>query len=82
MKEKQNNDIVFLQLKNIVHKQKVKVFYCEEDGILQYHGMLYVSGVDKLKTQNLFEAHNLRYSIHLLCTKMYDDLRKSFSRVV
>ena len=65
-----------LELKGVVHNQKVEVFSQEGDGVLRYQGRLCVPDVGKLRQYILAEAHNSRYSIHLGVTKMYRDLRE------
>ncbi|KAH0716802.1 hypothetical protein KY285_012833 [Solanum tuberosum] len=79
VKEKHDSDPILLQLKGVVHQQRVVVFSQGGDGVLRYHGQLCVPKVGELRQLILVEAHNSRYSIHPGTTKMYRDLREVFS---
>ncbi|WMV30043.1 hypothetical protein MTR67_023428, partial [Solanum verrucosum] len=48
------------------------------DGVFRYQGRLYVPKVGQLRLQILTEAHNSRYSIHPVATKMYRSMREVF----
>ncbi|KAH0719580.1 hypothetical protein KY285_015611 [Solanum tuberosum] len=78
VKEKQDNDLILLQLKGAVHQHRVEVFSQGGDGVLRYQGILCVPDVGELRQHILAEAHNSRYSIHLGATKMYRDLREVY----
>ncbi|WMV32525.1 hypothetical protein MTR67_025910 [Solanum verrucosum] len=78
VKEKQDSDPIFLQLKGAVHQHRVEVFSQGGDGVLRYQGRLCVLKVGDLKQKILTEAHNSRYFIHPGSTKMYRDLREVF----
>ena len=78
VKEKQDSDPILLQLKGVVHQQKVEVFSQGGDGVLCYQGRLCVPNVGELRQHILAEAHNSRYSIHPGATKMYRDLREVY----
>ena len=78
VKEKQDSDPIFLELKGAFHNQRVEVFSQRVDGVLCYHGRLCVPDVGELRQQILAEAHNSRYSIHPGATKMYRDLREVY----
>ena len=65
VKEKQESDPILLELKNAVHNQRVEVFSQGGDGVLRYQGRLYVPDMGELRQNNLAEAHNSRYFIHL-----------------
>lgn len=73
LKEMQDSEPIFLELKNAVHNHRVE-FSQRGDGVLPYQGRLCVPYVGVLRTHILTEAHNSRYSIHLGATKMYHDL--------
>ena len=78
MKEKQDQDPVLLQLKEVVHKQKVMVFSKGGDGVLRYQDRLCVPNVDNVRERIMAEAHSSRYSIHPGSTKMYHDLKEVY----
>ena len=52
----------------------MEVFSQGGDGVIRYHGRLYVLDVGELRQLILAESHNSRYSIHPDSTKMYRDL--------
>ncbi|KAH0636311.1 hypothetical protein KY290_036738 [Solanum tuberosum] len=64
VKEKQDQDPIWLELKENVHKQKVMAFEQGGDGALRYQGRLCVPWVDKPQERIMEEAHSSRYSIH------------------
>ena len=74
VEEKQDSDPILLELKGVVHNQKVEVFSHAGDGVLRYQDRLCVPDVGELRKHILVEAHYSRYSIHLGATKMYRDL--------
>ncbi|WMV49632.1 hypothetical protein MTR67_043017 [Solanum verrucosum] len=78
VKEKQDQDPIFLELKANVHKQKVLAFEQKGDGVLRYQGRLCVPMVDGLQDRIMEEAHSSRYSSHSGSTKMYSDLREVY----
>ncbi|WMV30281.1 hypothetical protein MTR67_023666 [Solanum verrucosum] len=78
VKEKQDSDLILLQLKGAVHQQKVDAFPQRGDGALHYQGRLCVPTVGELRQQIPTEAHNSRYSIHLGATNMYRDIREVY----
>ena len=78
VKEKQDQDPIFLELKANVHKQRVLAFEQGGDGVLRYQGRLCVPMVDGLQERIMEEAHSSRYSIHPGSTKMYRDLREVY----
>ncbi|KAH0683010.1 hypothetical protein KY289_020762 [Solanum tuberosum] len=78
VKEKQDQDLILLELKANVHKQKVMSFEQGGDGVLRYQGRLRVPRVDELQERIMEGAHSSRYSIHLGSTKMYRDLREVY----
>ena len=78
VKKKQVQDTILLDLKASVHNQKVLAFKQGGDGVLKYHGTLYVPKVNGLQERILEEADNFRYSIHPRSTKMYRDLREVY----
>ena len=78
MKEKHDQDIILLDLKAYVHKQRVLAFEQGGDDVLRYQGRLCVPMVDGLKESIMEEAHKSRYSIYLGSTKMYHYLRELY----
>ncbi|WMV24382.1 hypothetical protein MTR67_017767 [Solanum verrucosum] len=80
VKEKQDSDLILLELKGALQNQRVEVFSQRGDGVLRYHGRMCVPDVGELRQHILAEAHNSRYSIHPGATKMYHDL--SIGRMV
>ena len=77
VKEKQDSDPIFLELKGVYHNQRVEVFSQGGDGVLRYQGRLCVPYVGEFSQHIFLEGHNYIYSIHLGSIKMYRDLRKS-----
>ena len=77
VKEKQESDLIFLELKGGFNNQRGEVFSQGGDGVLRYKGRLCVPNVGELREHILEEAYNSRHSIHPGATKMYRDLRKS-----
>ncbi|WMV18566.1 hypothetical protein MTR67_011951, partial [Solanum verrucosum] len=73
---KKDSDPILIQLKGVVHQQKVEVFSQGGDCVLCYHGRFCVPNVGELRQYILAEAQSLRYSFYLPATKMYHDLRK------
>ena len=78
VKEKQDNDLILLEVKGAVHNQRVEVFSQGGDSVLHYQGRLCVPDVCELRHHILEEAHNSRYSIHPGATNMYRDLREVY----
>ena len=78
VKKKQDSDPILLELKGAVHNQRVEVFSQGGDGVLRYQGRLFVPDVGELRQNILAKAHNSRYSIHPVATKMYCDLREVY----
>ncbi|KAH0733004.1 hypothetical protein KY289_004192 [Solanum tuberosum] len=78
VKEKQDQDLIFLELKANVHKKKVMAFEQRGDGVLRNQGRLCVPRVDEFQERIMEEAHSPRHSIHLGSTKMYRDLREVY----
>nr|AAT39297.2 Gag-pol protein, putative [Solanum demissum] len=78
VKEKQDQDPIFLEFKANVQKQRVLAFEQGGDGVLRYQGRLCVPMVDGLQERIMEEAHSSRYSIHPGSTKMYHDLREVY----
>ena len=77
VKEKQDSDPILLELKGVVHNQRVEVFSRWGDGVLCYQGRLCVPDVGELRQHIFAESHNSRYSIHPGSTKMYRHLGTS-----
>ena len=78
VKEKQDSDPIFLELKGAVHNQIVEVFSQGGDGVLHYQGRLCVPDVGEFRQHILAKAHNSRYSIHPGASKMYRYLREFY----
>ena len=78
VKEKQDSDPIFLELKGAVHNQIVEVFSQGEDGVFSYQGRLCVPDVGELQKHILTEAHKSWYSIHHGATKMYRDVEEVY----
>ncbi|KAH0720138.1 hypothetical protein KY284_005168 [Solanum tuberosum] len=78
VKEKQDQDLILLESKANVHKQKVLAFEQGGDRVLRYQDRLCVPRVDELQERIMEEAHSSRYSIHPGSTKMYRDLREVY----
>ncbi|WMV37549.1 hypothetical protein MTR67_030934 [Solanum verrucosum] len=78
VKEKQDQEPIFLELKANVHKQKVLAFEQGGDGVLRYQCRLCVPMVDGLQERIIEETHSSIYSIHPGSTKMYRDLREVY----
>jgi hypothetical protein len=57
---------------------KVTCFHEDAEGTLWFKERLVVPRREALKKKILDEAHTSRYSIHLVSTKMYHDLRQQF----
>ncbi|WMV37256.1 hypothetical protein MTR67_030641 [Solanum verrucosum] len=64
VKEKQDQNPIFLELMANIHKQKVMAFEQGGDGVLRYQGRLRVPRVDELQERIMEEAHSSRYFIH------------------
>ena len=75
VKERQEQELIFLYLKANFHKQRVFTFKQGGDGVLKYQGRLCVPWVDGLQERIMEKDHSSRYSIYLSFTKMYRDLR-------
>ena len=60
VKEKQVSDPILLELKGVVHHQRVEVLSQGGDGVLRYQGRLCVPDVGELREHILAEAHNSR----------------------
>ena len=78
MKENQDQDPIFLDLKASVHRQRVLAFEQGGDGVLKYQGRLFVPHIDGLQERILEESHISKYSIHPGATKMYHDFRELY----
>ena len=49
VKEKQECDPIFLELKDTVHNQRVEVFFQRGDGVLRYQARLCVPDLGELR---------------------------------
>ena len=56
----------------------MEVFSQGGDGVLPYQSRLCVPDVGELRKHILAEAHNTRYFIYPVATKMYRDLREVY----
>ena len=77
MKDKQDDDPIFFNLKARVRKQRVLSFEQRGDGVLKYQGKLCVPKVEELQ-ERILESHSSYYSSHVGFTKMYRDLREVY----
>ena len=78
VKEKQDQDLILLELKSNFHNQKVLAFDHGGHGLLKYQGRLCVPRVDGLQEKILEKSHNFRYFIHPGSTKMFRNLREVY----
>ena len=60
VKEKKDNDPIFLEHKGAVHNHRVEVFSQGGDGVLRYQGRLCVPDVGELRKHILVEDHKLQ----------------------
>ena len=76
VKDKQDQDTIFLDLKASVHSKRS--LSCEQRGygFLKYQGRLCVTRKNGLQERILQKSHTYRYSSHPGSTKMYRDLRE------
>jgi hypothetical protein len=74
----QKNDEGMCHIRKRIQEGDPKVAcFCEDaEGVLWFKDRLVVSRRATLKKKILDEAHTSRYSIHLVSTKMYHDLRQ------
>ncbi|KAH0654413.1 hypothetical protein KY289_032091 [Solanum tuberosum] len=72
VKEKQDSDMILLQLKGAVHQHRVEVISQGRDGVLRYQGRLCVPKVGELRQKILTKSHNSRYFMHPGATKMVE----------
>ncbi|WMV07941.1 hypothetical protein MTR67_001326, partial [Solanum verrucosum] len=70
VKEKQDSDPIFLELKDAIRQHRVEVFSHGGDGVFRYQGRLYVPKVGELRKQIPAKAQNSRYVIHPGATKI------------
>ena len=70
VKEKKDNDPIFLEHKGAAHNERVEVFSHGGDGVLRYQSRLCVPDVGELKNHILEESHNSSHSIHPGATNM------------
>ena len=78
VKEKEESDLIFLELEVVVHNQRVEVFSQGGDGVLRYQGRLCVHDVGKLRKHIFAEAYNSIYSTHTAAIKMYHNLQELY----
>ena len=76
VKEKQDQDLILLDLKANINKQRVLTFEQGVDGALKYQGRFCVHRVDGFQERIMKNAHSSKYSIHPRSTKMYHDMRE------
>ena len=76
VKEKQDSYLIFLELRSVVHNQRMEVCSQGGNGVLRYQGRLCVPDVGELRKHIL--VHNSRYSIHPDETKMYCYLQEVY----
>ena len=78
MKENQDQDFIFLDMKVNVHKKRVLALEQGGDGMLKYQGRLCVPRVNGLQVRIMKEAHRSRYFIHPGSTEMDHDLKEIY----
>ena len=78
VKEKQDSDPIFLELKGAIHNKRVEVLSQGGNGLLRYMGRLCIADVGELRHHILAEAHNSRHYIFQGSTKIYRDLREVY----
>ena len=78
VKEKQDQDLILLELKSNFHNQKVLAFDHGGHGLLKYQGRLCVPRADGIQERILVEDHSSKYSIHPDSTKMYHNMREVY----
>jgi hypothetical protein len=66
------------EIKHNIEEEKSPSFMVDDQGVLWYKGMIYVSNVKELKDKILHEAHESAYSIHPGGNKMYHDLKATY----
>jgi hypothetical protein len=66
------------EIKRNIKEKKSPGFSEDDEDVLWYKGMIYVSNVKKLKDKILHEAHESAYSIHTGGNKMYHDLNATY----
>jgi hypothetical protein len=66
------------EIKHNINEEKSPGFLKDDEGVLWYKGMIYVSNVKELKDKILHEAHKSAYSIHPGGNKMYHDLKATY----
>jgi len=71
MKFHQKEDTKLQRIRQNLEKDKSPGFLIDEDGTLRFQNHLCVSDRAELREKILTEAHNTRYSLHALGTKMY-----------
>ena len=70
VKEKQDSDPIFLELRSVVHNQRIEVSSQGGNGVLRYQGRLCVPNVGELRKHILKKSHKSIYYIHPGATKM------------
>ncbi|XP_070040913.1 uncharacterized protein [Nicotiana tomentosiformis] len=78
IRERQYDDPHLFFLKDMVQNGDAKEVSIGDDGVLRMQGQTCVPNVDGLHEFILVEAHCLRYSIHLVTTKIYQNLRQHY----
>ena len=72
-------DPLMEKLKHRVLKDKRSNFFILEDRVLGYKGgCICVPSDEEIKKQIMYEAHNTRYMMHPIMTKMYKELKSQF----
>ena len=63
----------------LLNTDKAKDFSLGFDGILRFKNRICIPEDNELKQTMLFEGHKSKISLHPGMTKMYQDLKKSYS---
>ena len=67
-----------MKLKNSIFIKINDSFTFGGDSVLMNKDNLFILDVDDLRTRIIAEAHGSRYSIHLVFTKMYHDIKQIY----
>ena len=74
----QEDDVLLKFHAQRMQEGKTHDFTKDQQGTLRFRGRICVPERADLRKKILAEAHKSSYSIHLGCTKMYEDLRQTF----
>lgn len=80
--ESQNLDVGFIDRFSLVEHNVDEDFKVNENGILKFRNRVCMPDVSELKRMILEESHRSSLSIHPMATKMYQDLKKMFWKLL